>query len=225
MYVTKEGGYKYGSNGTVKQSRVSTSVRILREGATKATRVKMTEILAATFLGYGVNSEYPRDKYRVSVVSGSTSKTGNWELSVDDLEIVRKNGRGKKGQTTLTPRRDDYADEVWKCVPGKDVLVSSHNRYRSPADGEVRELNPTNPNCYTRVKVMGEYHMFHRLVALAFYGPPAKTNYVVDHRDGDRCNNHPLNLSWVSISKNNVNRAPCRSTARVESRDFKNAVV
>jgi hypothetical protein len=42
----------------------------------------------------------------------------------------------------------------------------------------------------------------HRLVCLAFYGPPVDKNFTASHIDGDRTNNKLENLIWESQSDN-----------------------
>ena len=44
--------------------------------------------------------------------------------------------------------------------------------------------------------------LVHRLVAFAFHGPPASPQLVVNHIDGDRANNCPDNLEYVTHSEN-----------------------
>lgn len=45
----------------------------------------------------------------------------------------------------------------------------------------------------------------HQIVATAFHGIPDDLNMVVDHKDTNRCNNRPENLSWVTRLENVLN--------------------
>lgn len=45
----------------------------------------------------------------------------------------------------------------------------------------------------------------HRIVAFAFLGTPPSDDYVVDHKDTNRCNNRPENLRWVTKLENTLN--------------------
>lgn len=42
----------------------------------------------------------------------------------------------------------------------------------------------------------------HRLVALAWIGPPPDGKPWINHKDGNKTNNHYTNLEWTSISEN-----------------------
>lgn len=45
----------------------------------------------------------------------------------------------------------------------------------------------------------------HQIVATAFHGEPSEPNMVIDHKDTNRCNNHPENLHWVTRLENVLN--------------------
>ena len=53
-----------------------------------------------------------------------------------------------------------------------------------------------------RTKITG----IHRLVAQAFLGPPTVEEIQVNHKDGDKTNNHVSNLEWCSQSGNMTHR-------------------
>jgi hypothetical protein len=56
----------------------------------------------------------------------------------------------------------------------------------------------------------------HRLVLLAFVGPPPNEKDQVDHIDHDRKNNHISNLRWISASKNCLRRNSSGRAINVE---------
>lgn len=102
--------------------------------------------------------------------------------------------------------------EVWKRVYGfaRFYEVSSEGRVRSRRTGSV--LAPSeDKDGYLRVHLSGtDSHgndvrkspFVHRLVATAFVGARPGSGYEVGHRDGDRKNNHKLNLDWVTKEQN-----------------------
>lgn len=60
---------------------------------------------------------------------------------------------------------------------------------------------------YGRVNLYcdGKKHrwLVHRLIALAFLGPPPPGRDVINHKDLDPSNNHFTNLEWCSVGENN----------------------
>ena len=59
------------------------------------------------------------------------------------------------------------------------------------------------PSGYHDVRIKGYKFRVHRLVALAFLGPPPnRMAWQVHHQDGDRSNNRVDNLEWVTPSGN-----------------------
>lgn len=58
-----------------------------------------------------------------------------------------------------------------------------------------------NPSGYKRVKMNNKNIQVHSLIAELFYGKRPE-NLVVNHIDGDKLNNHPNNLEYVTIAEN-----------------------
>lgn len=119
--------------------------------------------------------------------------------------------------------------EIWKPVPGWEGLysVSSHGNIMSEArsitlrtrwDGEaVRHLpaKPLRPRDFRgRYKQISfrdggrvEHWYLHRVVCIAFHGPPPSAGHVVAHNDGNGLNNYAANLRWATYAENTADMA------------------
>ena len=115
---------------------------------------------------------------------------------------------------------------IWREVESKGVrwLVSSDGQVKTPAhemtysrtrDGKVQTFSASFPErllapCMTKsgyLEVAATKnrkrikHTLHRLVAMAFV-PGYDEGLTVNHIDGDKANNAPANLEWVSLARN-----------------------
>ena len=52
----------------------------------------------------------------------------------------------------------------------------------------------------------------HRVVCEAFHGPPPTPKHTVEHKDGNRLNNHKDNLCWLTASENNLRKGVLRAS-------------
>ncbi|MNB67628.1 hypothetical protein D3C87_914890 [compost metagenome] len=57
-------------------------------------------------------------------------------------------------------------------------------------------------NGYVKVNILSKHYNVHRLVAAAFIGAAPPGRDKVNHKDGNKLNNHYTNLEWVSHSEN-----------------------
>lgn len=80
--------------------------------------------------------------------------------------------------------------------------ISSWGRIRNKRTGYILKPFPDRYG-YLRLSLGNVDNVYiHRLVCETFYGPPKDRRYQVNHIDGDRQNNHVLNLEWCSPSEN-----------------------
>jgi hypothetical protein len=123
--------------------------------------------------------------------------------------------------------------ETWKAIEGYEGAyeVSNLGQVRSldrvvegprgPKKLKGRVLKQrTHNKGYRQLKLSKDGKkktlLVHRLVVLAFLGPPGPGE-AVDHKDGDRANNEARNLRWASQGLNNQNmKTPERNKSGVK---------
>lgn len=89
---------------------------------------------------------------------------------------------------------------MWKLIPGFDsVEVSSAGEIRR--HGRVCRQG-THVRGYRVVHFGKGRHFVHRLVLLAFVGPPPSAAHESLHLDNDPTNNRPENLRWGTHAEN-----------------------
>lgn len=109
---------------------------------------------------------------------------------------------------------DAAEEEEWRQVVHVPVYeVSSWGRLRRTfGDGRPPRYRTLSPGydgyplagLYWRGKVYSQ--PLHRLVCLAFHGPPPTPRHEVGHRDGNRSNSRADNLRWVTRAENSADR-------------------
>lgn len=93
--------------------------------------------------------------------------------------------------------------EEWRAIPGTDgrYSVSSFGRVRSDWQGGAILAHSPDQKGYRiiRLSVPGSRPTFrvHRLVAMCFIGP-RPDGMQINHKDGDKANNRPGNLEYVT---------------------------
>jgi len=92
---------------------------------------------------------------------------------------------------TLSPYYASSLGRISKKIPNKTDLIM----WTRVQKGYERLMLTVQPN-------MRKGFLVHRLVAMAFHGLPAADKKEVNHIDGDKQNNTPNNLEWVSRSDN-----------------------
>ena len=128
-------------------------------------------------------------------------------LGVDSASVSRccrgKAKRAGEYEFKWAPPAEDQLDrpgEEWLEVQlecGASRMVSNLGRVIT-ARG-IKTEGSERADGYLVVEINGKKHRVHRLVAQAFLAPPPSEKHTqVTHIDGDRANNHPDNLKWVT---------------------------
>lgn len=86
-------------------------------------------------------------------------------------------------------------------IPGFDGYVISKETLEVFGPRGKVATSETQSAGYSTVRVNGKNELHHRLVALAFI-PNLKDKPLINHIDGDKRNNKPANLEWVSYAEN-----------------------
>lgn len=94
--------------------------------------------------------------------------------------------------------------------PGYSVSESGDvytTKYRGERSTSPKQMKPwTAPSGYSYVHLLrgGKEHNIavHRLVLLAFRGPPSEDQKHSRHLDGSKNNNHISNLAWGTVKEN-----------------------
>ncbi len=105
--------------------------------------------------------------------------------------------------------------EEWAAIDGyKNYQVSWWGRVRNTETGRILKPGTSTPG-YLFVRLFkngkGAMHYIHQLVAREWVPNPEEKK-CVDHRDGNRINNHIENLRYATHSENNRHRSKRANT-------------
>lgn len=94
-------------------------------------------------------------------------------------------------------------EEEWRPIPGFDGYRASTAGRVSNRHGRVL-TGTLNKRGHQQVNVRGRYRRMtvaaHRLIAIAFLGPPP-SGHIALHLNGNKLDNRPVNLVWAPRSQ------------------------
>lgn len=148
------------------------------------------------------------------LVSGDTIKT--WksmaeaahEIGISSPSIsdtCRGKGKSAKGFGWKYAEIDTIPDEIWLAIEGfSNYSISNLGRLKR-INGKIIAGGKSLGYLITELiddKNVATRLLIHRIVCATFNGPAPEGKNLVNHRDGNKLNNHASNLEWVSASEN-----------------------
>ncbi len=129
------------------------------------------------------------------------------------------------------------AREIWKPIPGFEGFyeTSDAGRIRSLSSSRglvaiarptprIVAIHPSRAN-YLQVRLCrrGVHRIYsvHRLILMAFTGPPPTDRHQAAHNNGIRTDNRPENLRWATAKENMGDRDTHGTTARGDRHGMK----
>lgn len=103
---------------------------------------------------------------------------------------------------------NELTEAGWRTIPKwEDYLISCSGEVFSKRRNKIMRVYRANIKAYPSVclscKGFEKTYSIHKLVALAFLANP-DNKIAVNHKDGNKHNNHVSNLEWVTFSENQI---------------------
>ena len=167
------------------------------------TRYYLAREVALAFLG-----SPPDDSFTVDHINcvRNDNRACNLRWATRSEQRLNQIGRNSRNAQTPDANQDILPGERWIRVGRYNVSNMGRAEVMYPHGncwGPVFTPKPSAKNTYAQI---GRGKAFHRVVALAFLGPPPNDAYTVDHIDCDPTNNKLENLRWASKSEQSRNR-------------------
>lgn len=107
-----------------------------------------------------------------------------------------------------------------KPIPGYPHYATDRGEIFREGSANPLKAAPAKRGGYLQVSLWkdgkGKTCFVHQLVALAFHGPRPSPRHHAAHRDGDKRNNTPLNVQWITKEENEADKIAHGRTNRGE---------
>ena len=106
--------------------------------------------------------------------------------------------------SAMSDRIEALRLDVWQTISDyPNYEASSEGDIRNRLNGHVLKPNKHRNGYHTiQLRYQGHRMFIHRIVALTFLGAPPTPKHQVNHKDGNKTNNHISNLEWATVSEN-----------------------
>jgi len=132
---------------------------------------------------------------------------------INNLKIIKKS---ELIHDSKTHQSENFQDKVWwlkdKFNDINNIIIKELPKHIIYYNGEIwngtRFLTFSKSDNYLTLCTLNKTYKVHRLICYAFHSIEGKNNLIdyddlqVNHKDGNKLNNHADNLEWVSNSEN-----------------------
>jgi len=150
------------------------------------------------------------DEAQGVVIEAAADTVESYSAAMAETFVGPGLGRGYEGEPSIVERFRlvyDFEGDIRCDADGQPIVLVCDDKSKR---WRVLEVTATDRHDgYLRAWHNGRLHLLHRVIAELALGP-CPDGMQVDHMDGDKLNNNPLNLRYCSPSQNAANAAKPR---------------
>ena len=172
--------------------------------------VKIHRMVAETFI------PQPEGKTIVNHIDGDTHNFHisnlEWVTPSENSQHAINTGLRKNNNKTINKFIGNLPDEEWKPIINyPNYIVSNYGRVMNITTKHLLTSCKDNAGGYLYINVWNKgnhkRYRIHQLVYTHFYNDFDLKGYVINHKDGNKQNNHKNNLEKITYKENNFHAA------------------